>query len=215
MMAFLTILCTAAATAIAAQGAVWAKERWIAGAEGRFSALYTALFFEEYAGACSRRLGEYEAFISSSGHAGIDHGALPDLPDYPKEINWRHVGIRLTEESFAFRVKLQAASGKIADMYDFDPPDGGDHELILQLIAQGLEALALAGRVRKAHRLAAAPIPDPEYTVERHLTERRAHWDNMRQQRITEQEEAHRALIAGPGGLGMSRPTGKLVSSDG
>lgn len=199
-MAFLTILGTALVTAAATQGAIWSKEKWVAGTEGRFSALYAALFFEEYAGACSTRLGEYEAFISSDGHAGVDHGALPELPNFPNEIEWRRVGIRLTEEAHAYRVKHQAASGKIADLYDFDPPDGGDHELIMQLIGQGLEALALAGRIRKAGRLQPAPIPDPDYTVERHLLERRAAREDLRQRYLASQEASHATLVASAAG---------------
>lgn len=196
-MAFLTILGAAIATAAAAQGAVWAKENWIAGSEGRFSALYVALFFEEYAGACSHRLGEYEAFISSDGHAGVDHSVLPELPDFPKEIEWRRVGIRLTEAAYAYRVKHQAASSKIADLYAFDPPDGGDHELIMQLIGQGLDALSLAAGIRKSGRLKSAPLPDPEYTVARHLSERRDHWREIRERFLASQQASHDALIAG------------------
>lgn len=195
-MAFLTILATAALTATAAQVAVWAKDKWIAGGEARFSALYAALFFEEYAGACSHRLGEYEAFISSDGHAGTDHSALPDLPDFPKEIDWRRIGIRLTETAFAYRVRNQAACGKIADLYDFDGPDGGDHEVIMQLIGQGLGALAVAAHIRKAGRLKPAAVPDPDYTVERHLTERRAHHEELRQRYLASQEASHAALLA-------------------
>lgn len=206
-MPFLTILGTAIVTAIAAQGAVWAKEKWIAGSEGRFSVLYAALFFEEYAGACSRRLGEYDDFISSSGHAGVDHGALPDLPDFPKEIEWRRVGIRLTEAAYAYRVKQQPAVSKIAYLYDFDPPDGGDHELIMQLIGQGLDALALAEKLRKSRRLKPAPRPDPEYTVERHLTERRAHWQEIQQRYLASQRASHEALAAGAHAVGAERPT--------
>ena len=195
-MPFLTILGTAVVTAAATQGAVWWKERWNAGTEGRFSALYAALFFEEYAGACSHRLGEYEAFIDSDGHAGVDHGALPDLPEFPKEIDWRRVGIRLTEASFGYRVTLQAASGKIANLYDYDGPDGGDHELIIQLIDQGLAALSLADRIRRSNRLKPAPIPDSEYTVERHLSERKADRAEKHQRYLASQRASHEALIA-------------------
>jgi hypothetical protein len=194
-MAFLTILGTAIATAIAAQGALWVKEKWVAGAEGRFSALYAALFFEEYAGACSHRLGEYNDYISSRGHAGVDHGALPDLPDFPTEIDWRRVGIRRTEDAFAFRVKQAAASAKIAYLYDFDPPDGGDHELVMQLIKQGLDALALGAKIRKSGRLKPKPNPDPEYTVERHLTEQRGHWEDIQKKYLASQAASHAALV--------------------
>lgn len=195
-MAFLTILATAIVTATAAQCALWAKEKWVAGAEGRFSALYAALFFEEYANACSHRLSEYDDYISSSGHAGVDHGALPEFPDFPIEIDWRRVGIRRTEDAFAYRVKHAAARAKIAYLYDFDPPDGGDYELVMQLIGQGLDALALAAKIRRSGRLKPAPIPDPEYTVERHLTRQRVQWEEKRQRYLASQAASHAALVA-------------------
>ncbi|WP_147418776.1 hypothetical protein [Sphingobium terrigena] len=202
-MAFLTILGTAVATAIAAQGALWVKEKWVAGAEGRFSALYAALFFEEYASACSHRLGEYSEYISSSGHAGVAHGALPELPDFPTEIDWRRVGIRRTEDAFAYRVKHAAASAKIAYLYDFDPPDGGDHELVMQLIGRGLDALALGAKIRKSGRLKAKQDPDSEYTVERHLTDQRMHGEDIRQKYLASQAASHAALVAGAAPRGV------------
>lgn len=213
-MPFLTILGTAVATAAAAQAAIWTKEKWIAGAEGRFSALYAAIFFEEYAGACSERLSEYDEFISSSGHAGTDHRALPELPDFPKEIDWRRVGIQLTEAAFGYRVKDQAARRKIAYLYDFDPPDGGDHELIMQLIAQGLEALSLAVKIRKARRLAPAVLPDRDYTVERHLLERRTHWEEIQQRYLASQYASHEALLASAAANGIQPSGGAAVDAD-
>ena len=205
-MALLTILGTAIATAIAAQGALWVKEKWVAGAEGRFSALYAALFFEEYASACSHRLGEYNDYISSGGHAGVDHGALPELPDFPTEIDWRRVGIRRTENAFAYRVKHAAARAKIAYLYDFDPPDGGDHELIMQLIEQGLDALALGAEIRKSGRLKPKRNPGPEYAVERHLTDQRIHWEEIQQKYLASQAASHAALVAGAAPRGVDLP---------
>jgi hypothetical protein len=195
-MLFLTILGTAIATAGAGQAAAWVKDRWMAGQEGKFSTLYAALFFEDYADACSRRLGEREAYISSGGHAGTEHSALPDLADFPKEIDWHRVGIRMTEEAFAFRVKLSAAHARIADLYDFDPPDGGDGELLRELTIKGLEALALGRRLRAAGRLKPAPIPNPDYSTERYLTERRDHWTGIQEKRLAAQKASNLALGA-------------------
>lgn len=178
-MDYLPILATAIITSATTTGFASLKERWMRSREAKFSALYAALFFEEYAVACSHCMGEIDDSISSGGHAGIDHQDLPDLPDWPKEIDWRQVGIRQTERAFGFRVQLEAAARKIAYLYDFDPPDGGAIELRDQLTARGLEALAIAADIRAANHLAPAAIPYPDHTTERHLTERRAHWSKV------------------------------------
>ncbi|MBT2245845.1 hypothetical protein JQK15_20235 [Sphingobium sp. BHU LFT2] len=192
---------TAIATATAAQLAIWLKERWTTGHEARFSNLYAALFFEQYATDCSHRLGEKDSFNASGGHAGNDHGTLPELPPFPPEIEWKKVGVRLTEESFAFRVAVEAANAKIAYLYDFDPPDGGDHEVLTQMASLGLKALAVAERLRCAARLSPAPTPDPEYTTARHLTERQAHSEELRVKTLESQQASHAALVAGAAAL--------------
>jgi hypothetical protein len=196
-MIYLTILITAIATAAAAQFAIWLKERWTTGQEARFSNLYAALFFEQYATDCSHRLGEKDSFNASGGHAGIDHGALPELPPSPAEIEWKKVGVRLTEESFSFRVEVEATNAKITYLYEIDPPDGGDHEVLTQMALLGLKALAVAERLRRAARLKPTPTPDPEYTTSRHLTERQAHFEALRAKRLQSQQESHAALVAG------------------
>lgn len=195
-MIYLTILITAIATAVAAQFAIWLKERWTTGQEARFSNRYAALFFEQYATDCSHRLGEKDSFNASGGHAGIDHGALPELPPFPPEIEWKKVGVRLTEEAFAFRVAVEATNAKISYLYDFDPPDGGDHEILIQMASLGLTALALAERLRRAARLGPAPTPDPDYTTSRHLKERQLHFEAQRAKTLESQKESHATLVA-------------------
>lgn len=167
---FLTIVATASVTQIA----VWLKDHLLARREGKFSALYAALFFEKFATECSRALGETETHISSDGHHGTWSG-LPSLPEFPKEIDWRRVGIGLTENAFGFRVAVESKQAEIQDRAEFDPPDGGDWPTLLALTEFGLEALELAGRFRKSKWLGPAPMPNPEYTTLRHLTERREH----------------------------------------
>jgi len=195
-MIYLTILITAIATAVAAQLAIWLKERWTVGQEARFSNLYAALFFEQYATDCSHRLGEKDNFNASGGHAGIDHGGLPELPPFPAEIEWKKVGVRLTEESFSFRVAVEAANAKITYLYEFDPPDGGDYEVLTQMASLGLKALAVAERLRLAARLGPPPAPDPEFTTTRHLTECHEHFEALRAKMLKSQQASHAALVA-------------------
>jgi hypothetical protein len=191
---FLTILCTAVATAFAAQVALLIKDHWIQNREGRFSSLYAALFFEQYAADCSYVLGEKDAFISSDGHAGTDGGSLPPLPDFPEEIDWQRVGIRLTEDAFAFRIARESAQTMINYLYNYDPPDGGDFEMQVETAAKGLAALDLACRIRAAAGLKAAHIPDPEYTPERYLRERSEHFNEQKRQVQLAQEASLRVM---------------------
>lgn len=190
-MAFLTIFVTAVVTSAATQGAIWLRDRWTMARESKFSVLYAALFFEQYAGECSYRLGEIEAHISSGGHAGTDYGSLPDLPAFPSEIEWKRVGIRLTEDAFAFRVAVEAMHSKISYLYDFDPPDGGAAEVRAQLIGLGLRALELADSLRRSATLNAAHAPDPEYTTARHLESSKRHHEEIMAKYLASQNASH------------------------
>lgn len=194
---FLTILATAVATAGAAQVAILAKDHWLQSREGKFSSLYAALFFEQYAADCSYVLGEKDSFISSEGHAGTDSGALPPLPEFPEEIDWRRVGIRLTEDAFAFRVARDSAQSMINYLYEFDPPDGGDFEMQVETAAKGIMALDLARRIRDTARLRPAQIPNREYTPERYLRERSARLQAIVKERADAQKASLAALNEG------------------
>lgn len=164
--------------------------------DSKFSALYAALFFELYARDCSHRLGEIQAYISSNGSAGTDYSSLPDLPSFPQDIEWKRIGIRLTEDSFAFRVAVEAISSKISYLYDFDPPDGGDSEVRGQLIDLGLKALDLAVRLRRSAKLGSAHSPDPEFTTTRHLESCKADHEEAMAKYFASRAASHAALTA-------------------
>ena len=109
-----TILITAVITTAAAQVIIWFKDHLIARRESRFSALYAALFFEKYASDCSDVLGELEAHISKEGHHGSVQ-RLPNLPEFPKEVEWRKLGIDLTQRAFVLRVDIDYKLEEIRD----------------------------------------------------------------------------------------------------
>lgn len=179
-VSYLAILATSAATAGAAQFALVLKDRWVQGREGKFSSLHAALFFEEYARQCSHILGEKEDYANSSGHAGTDHGAIPSMPAFPADIEWRKVGIKLTQQAFGLRVSVEAMNSDISDRFAFDPPDGGDWTMLRGCVSIGLEAIELAKSIREKARLDPAPVPDPHYTTERHLTEAKERFEEIK-----------------------------------
>lgn len=168
---FLVVAATSITTAAAAQIAVILKDRWVQGREGKFSVLHAALFFEEYARQCSRTLAEQDAYDASSGHNGIDHKAIPSFPKFPDDIEWRKIGIRLTQRAFALSVAVESANAQISDDYRYDPPDGGDYTVMVKCVDLGLECLRLSDDLRQSAKLDPAPQPKPEYTILRHLTD--------------------------------------------
>lgn len=168
-MAFTTILLTAVLTAAGTQGTIWLKDRWYQSRDAKFSALYAALFLEQYATDCSKGLSDIQHHEEYYGGLGSHNISLPPLPPFPNEIDWKSTGIKLTEATFAFRVAVEAMNSKINFLHAFDPPDGGDYEVEKQLIELGLQALKVAGRLRKSAKLGPAHVPDPDNTIAHHL----------------------------------------------
>lgn len=187
-LTLITIGITAVVTASAAQAAIWVKEHYLSSREGKFSALYAALFFEGYAVKCSDALGESNNFRSSGGHAG-SWVWFPTLPEFPKEIDWRKVGIDLTEKAFGFRVETEFRDRQIADCVEHDFPDGGQQESLMACAEFGLKALDLAERFRESKRLTPAVVPNPEFTVMRHLQENRTRLREL-QRKVAEYERS-------------------------
>jgi hypothetical protein len=193
-MDYLLIILTAIATSAATQLAIYTKDRWTWGREAKFSALYSALFFEQYASECSRTLGELEAFSASEGHAGTNHGSIPTLPVFPKEIDWQRLGIRPTESAFGFRVEVESTAEMIAFLYNENPPDGGDWDICWKCTELGLKALELAKIIRSMAKLCAATETNSDYTIKRYLTERRAHYQETSRNHLEQQDRVHRDM---------------------
>lgn len=147
------------------------RERLTHRTDQRLSALHVALMLESYGGECARVLGDKETFIDNQGHHGQDWTMIPALPEWPTAIDWKRLGIKNTERVFALRVGVEAAKGRIADHYDFDPPDGGDSDVIDEAIRLGLQALTLAADIRVEAKL--TPSIKGEWPIDRYLAERR------------------------------------------
>lgn len=164
----------------------------------RLSALYAANALERYCEQCAHHLGEKETYISSSGHAGQDWGCLPDLPEYPADIDWKRLGIPFTERMFAFRTGLESVQTMISAYYYEDPPDGGDHHVLEQLSKKGLEAGQLARDIRSEFNL--TPVtPGGEYSSERYLREN-LHRREEQHRRYLEDQERQRAELSAQAG---------------
>lgn len=191
---YVTIIVTAIITVGVGQAFLISKEYLSKASEGKFSALYAALFFEQYAGWCSRWLSEKEVYEGSDGHQGNDHGMMPELPPFPSEIEWKKLGLAFTEDSFSFRVEVNAADINIRYLAEFDPPDGGDFELRNELVKLGLSALDIAQRLRSSAKLKAPHHPYPEYTIQRHLAERRDALEEIKRTARSAREKAQQAL---------------------
>ena len=134
----------------------------------RLSGLYAAIILENYCDLCSERLGANQRYVATSGQSGDEWLGLPDLPDYPGEIDWKRLGLKFAEKMACFRVDVTLAQRLITFRYDFDPPDGGDHDVLEQLSKKGLEAVQLARAIRKQHGLSNTAAAR-EHSSEEHL----------------------------------------------
>lgn len=193
-MAYVEILLTAISAAAATQAASALKDRLITNNERKFSLLYGALFFERYGENCATYLSDIDQYEATQGGLGQDHGALPQVPEFPDEISWSRVGIRLTEEAFAFRVQVGATQQSISFLRDFDPPDGGDAELKSALPELGLAALEIARKMRSAAKLRQPDSADQANSTAAHLARAKRESD--------ERHAAYMAFRTAPGPLG-------------
>ncbi|MEJ7928291.1 hypothetical protein WG908_16205 [Sphingobium sp. AN641] len=112
--------------------------------EGKFSALYVAIALESYADKCATLIGDSQNHQNSDGHAGVPHGNIADLPDYPAAVEWKPFGIRDTTRAMSFRVEVDTRKASFSGEWEF-----GDEEDIVPLVREesarlGLKALELA-----------------------------------------------------------------------
>lgn len=141
-------------------------------------------------------LGEKESFEAWDGHDGTNHAGLPAMAVFPSEIDWRRVGIALTEEAFALRVDLAAAQEEIRFLYEINPPDGGDLMVKTQTVGFGLRVIDPARSMRSRGGLPTASSAKRDYSAERYLLERRAHFDEVQRTALAAQERSRRELAA-------------------
>lgn len=189
-MAYVDILLTAISAAVATQAASELKDRLITGRERKFSLLYAALFFERYAETCATYIGEIHQYRATNGGMGDEHGSLPPLTEFPTEVSWAKVGIRLTERAFAFRVQVAATCSSISFLHDFDGPDGGYIALERALPEMGLAAYGIARALRREGKLKPLDEADP-------LASSEAHLKRAKQERA-DKDAAHLALRVKP-----------------
>ena len=158
----------------------------------RLSALYAIVALEDYYQKCASFLSEKEDHISSNGCAGENVCSLPDLLDYPEEIDWKRLGIRFTERMFAFRIGLREAQGLISYSYNFDSPDGGDTYVRELLATKGLDALQLARDIQFEFKLVGL-VDDGEHRSEVFLSRT---LDRVLEQRADSQEQQAKSVAS-------------------
>lgn len=167
-----TLVATSSVLAAAlTQGLVWLKDHRGETKEGKFSALYIALAFEDYARACASVIGDNRTFASSRGAAGDQHGNLAELPEFPS-VNWKALGITDTEKAMAFRTRLDGKRAGFSFLWTVTDEDSIIPDVCETSAILGLEALELGTALRRARGL--KPLDETgEYSTRNYLTEQR------------------------------------------
>ena len=153
------------------QGMVLVREWWTHGRSAAFSALYLALALESYARECSTLISDSETYENSDGHAGTPRGRLSPLPEYADGIDWHALGLSDTTAALSFRVSIENENAKVAATFEFGDDDDGVSEVREAAATLGLQAITLAGELRRRHRIDPLAL-DPQWNVERHLVEK-------------------------------------------
>lgn len=162
---------------------------------GQISALYAAVASERYCDLCSEWLSSKQQFNASNGALGDDMDHLPPLEEYPEQIDWKRLGLMFAEKMTALRVDVAVAQKLISFRNDFDPPDGGDHDLMEQLTIKGLIAVKLAREIRRAHRLTITAA-DREFSSEVHLATSAKQISELHERYVEAQKSSLAALQA-------------------
>ncbi len=155
---------TGLATAVFNQLIGWWREarheRQTTTRDARYLAIRLAVILERFAIACAERVADQDMYRQSEGHAGAQHGALPELPPYPDEADWKFLAPDLLARVLTLRNELPLSDAKIAFWEDID------RECIPQEYDQqagkcGYMAWALAADMRRHYRLG---VFDPRQT---------------------------------------------------
>lgn len=143
----------------------WKKRKEDSG----FALLYLALALESYANTCSDVISESELWDDSSEHAGSPQGNIPELPEYPANIEWKTIGIEFTTDALSFRVDIEARRTMFTGEWEFGDEDTIVPDVRLEAARFGKEALRLAAEFRKSRKIAAAKYLNSEWNVPTHL----------------------------------------------
>jgi hypothetical protein len=166
--------------AVVTQSVGWARDKLESNDDADFAAIHLAHALEEYAAKCSEMISESEAY-DDDRERGAAHVNVPKLADYPVAADLKTLGKRYRLPALNFRVKVDAYRAQLSALWEFD-----DDETIrlARVIAAdvGLDGLKLANRFRDARGLGDR-FELENWTIEGHLTARKAAYDEQERER--------------------------------
>jgi hypothetical protein len=145
---------------LSVQGIVWLKERNVRKSEkidkARVVALQIAVTLESFAQDCATMITENEVYEDTRGTVGNHSGSVPNLPEYPSELEWNTLDHQLASDVFGLRGIKKHCDGIVNFWADADPePDRIRREASNQSGRCGLQAWNLAVRLRAQYSLPA------------------------------------------------------------
>ncbi|MEP9372567.1 hypothetical protein [Mesorhizobium sp. KR1-2] len=144
-------------TAVIATGIVSAVASWVVDLikswygrkkAAQYGAMRSAVALERYAVSC------WHIFIMGEGeferHRDVTSVRLPPAPDLPADVDWKAIDASLADDilSFSNSSNVSEALAEFSEVWEQNPFDFHDAAK-----ERGLEALKLAGRIRKHYRM--------------------------------------------------------------
>ena len=187
----LTALLSGVLAALFTQGLAWLREWRGESKQAKFAALYIAITLEAYARTCASVIGESETYEASEENAGVGHGNLAEIPEFP-EVDWKAFGIKNAERAMAFRTRIDNDRAMIRETWEH-----ADEDDIVPLVREksgehGLDALAMAKDFRSQHRLTplaeSGQFSTQSYLQRKHdeYVEKRKRWEEGQRKMIQE-----------------------------
>jgi hypothetical protein len=97
------------------------KHEQLASTRGaRYLAIRLAMMLEGFAIECADAIAAQDMHNQSERHAGAAHGALPDLPPYPDEADWKVLEPQFLARALTLRNELRLSDKMIAFWADID-----------------------------------------------------------------------------------------------
>lgn len=113
-----------------------------------YSALRIAVALERYAFLCHDHIMGVEGDLDR--HQEAQEYNIPDMDDYPSDIDWRKIDIELSNEAMSFKNKVEITKSKIlfAIMYE-----NNNYMSVEEAAIVGVSAYAIAFRIRDRYGL--------------------------------------------------------------
>ena len=155
---------TGLATAIFNQTIGWLRdarhERLVQARDACYLAIRLAVLLEQFGIACAVRISDQDLYGRHGGLVGASFGALPDLPPFPDEEDWKALHPDLLARVLTLRNELLLCGRAIALLANVYP-EGVLDESTQQCGKAGHIAMVLAGDLRRHYHL---PTFDPVRT---------------------------------------------------